>query len=344
MKVDFRFQRFTQQHSLKSRIILYFLYKRCSTVAVLSVIVVSLYFTIANLSLIVTGGSANSQVSLALREASYEDLKPVVSFSNLTWSERSVIFNRIERTGSRTLLTIAEKLSKKYNYTVQTRDAWAMKYMGLGEQKALVHTVNAVKTPFIYDQSVHYIHFPRYGSKQPFWISLVRDPLRRIISLYYYKRYGDVGTRPNASQPTAGKPSFDDCVLKNQPECSLKNVFRVIPYFCGQSAGCRVPNKWALETAKKNVEENFKFVGVLEELNTTFQVLEVLLPQFFHGAPRVHKSIISSGVVDHFKSFPGQPPSEQALTKMKGRLALEYEFYEFVKEKMTKMKNDLGIK
>ncbi|XP_077994911.1 uronyl 2-sulfotransferase-like [Glandiceps talaboti] len=344
MKLDLRFyQPFL--NNAKTRMVLYFMYKRCSIVAVATVILFSVYFSLANLArvydgLVINAGGSGFGDSKSIRDSIEDDLQPVLQFTNLSWSESSIIFNRIERTGSRTLIRVMERLGRKYNYSLITSDDWALKYMGLEDQKALVHDVNKQRTPFVYERSVHYVHFPRFGSKQPAWVSLIRDPLRRIISLYYFKRYGDIGTRPNATD-TSSKPGFDECVTKNQPECSLKNVFRVIPYFCGQSAGCRVPNKWALETAKKNVIENFKFVGVLEEMNTTFQVLEALLPQYFHGASRVYKAIVSSGIVDQFKSFPGVPPSEQALTKMKGRLALEYEFYEFVKERMATLKQDL---
>lgn len=43
-------------------------------------------------------------------------------------------------------------------------------------------------------------------------------------------------------------------------------------------------NQWAFDTAKQNVEKYYQVVGVLEELNTTLDVLEGQIPQFFKRA------------------------------------------------------------
>lgn len=43
-------------------------------------------------------------------------------------------------------------------------------------------------------------------------------------------------------------------------------------------------NQWAFDTAKQNVEKYYQVVGVLEELNTTLDVLEDQIPQFFKRA------------------------------------------------------------
>lgn len=45
---------------------------------------------------------------------------------------------------------------------------------------------------------------------------------------------------------------------------------------------------WALQTAKANVDRYFPVVGVLEELNTTLEVLEEKLPYFFKGVQTLY--------------------------------------------------------
>lgn len=47
----------------------------------------------------------------------------------------------------------------------------------------------------------------------------------------------------------------------------------------------------ALEKAKKNIEESYAVVGVLEHMNVTLQVLEAVLPQFFGGALEMYHSL-----------------------------------------------------
>lgn len=43
-----------------------------------------------------------------------------------------------------------------------------------------------------------------------------------------------------------------------------------------------------LERAKYAVESQYSVVGVLEDLNTTFSVLEKYIPRFFKGATEVY--------------------------------------------------------
>ena len=53
-------------------------------------------------------------------------------------------------------------------------------------------------------------------------------------------------------------------------------------YFCGQHEECGViGSELAFDHARDNLKEFFPVVGILEELHTTFKVLEKKLPRFF---------------------------------------------------------------
>lgn len=63
-------------------------------------------------------------------------------------------------------------------------------------------------------------------------------------------------------------------------------------------------DKWALNQAKENVEHYYPVVGVLEELNSTLEVLESKLPYFFKGVLNLYYrdilgTIFSQGFVVH---------------------------------------------
>ena len=49
-----------------------------------------------------------------------------------------------------------------------------------------------------------------------------------------------------------------------------------------------IKNKWALDKAKSNIEKWYPVVGVLEDLQTTFLVLENRIPKFFHGITKIY--------------------------------------------------------
>ena len=47
-------------------------------------------------------------------------------------------------------------------------------------------------------------------------------------------------------------------------------------------------SKWALETAKANIEKWYPVVGILEDLQMTLFVLEHKLPLYFKGASNIY--------------------------------------------------------
>ena len=137
-----------------------------------------------------------------------------------------------------------------------------------------------------------------------------------------------------------------------------------------------------MEQAKKNVE-NYLVVGILEEYDDFIKVLEKLLPNFFHGAYKQSKTpgimkyhciIINEWIGLLFRYFlrfsannnelfltvsildpsvvpksvlsltrKKQKPSERVLAIAKEYMKLEYEFYDFIKERFHKLKKSLDI-
>ena len=123
-----------------------------------------------------------------------------------------------------------------------------------------------------------------------------------------------------------------------------------IPYFCGDSKECLIlGSRWALEQAKKNIQTNFVMVGILENLSMTHTVLECLLPDQLQGLSKQHEqhhlhvhshhkdpesirykwSLFHSVYKWYITYF-----SEDAKVALKNRLSLEYELYDFVKERL----------
>ena len=43
-----------------------------------------------------------------------------------------------------------------------------------------------------------------------------------------------------------------------------------------------------MQRAKRNVEEHYSVVGILEEMDVTLQVFEKYVPRFFNGATKVY--------------------------------------------------------
>lgn len=120
--------------------------------------------------------------------------------------------------------------------------------------------------------------------EKPLYINIIRKPLDRLVSYYYFLRYGD-DYRPHLVRHRSGDTmSFDDCVKQKKPDCDPKNMWLQIPFFCGHHAECFEPGSaWALQQAKRNLVNEYFLVGTTEELSDFIEMLELSLPRLFQG-------------------------------------------------------------
>ena len=53
---------------------------------------------------------------------------------------------------------------------------------------------------------------------------------------------------------------------------------------------CRTRTLWAVNKAKENIKKHYLFVGVLEDLDTSLHMLEVMLPRYFQAAREIYRN------------------------------------------------------
>lgn len=141
----------------------------------------------------------------------------------------------------------------------------------------------------------------------------MRDPVERVISWFYYVRAPWYFVERKRAFPDLPLPDpewlkkdFETCVLTSDPECvynqgvrreGIGDHRRQTLFFCGHEPSCTPFNSQeALDKAKRAVEENYAVVGVLEDLNTTFSVLEHYVPRFFRGVSRIYHGLYSKSI------------------------------------------------
>lgn len=282
-------------------------------------------------------GHLNNPVDL--RAAVVAKLKPPeqssVALNHLSDSDEDlvVIYNRVPKTGSTSFVNLAYDLCKKNRFHVLHINITAnMHVMSLPNQIRFVNNVtrwNAVK-PALYHGHMAYLDFNRYQTTtRPLYINIVRRPLDRLVSYYYFLRFGD-NYRPSLVRRKSGdKVTFDECVANQQPDCDPKLMWIQIPFFCGHPAECWNPeSEWALEEAKRNLVEKYFLVGITELMEDFVELLEVTVPRIFNGSLHLYQHSNKSHLRQTTSKL--EPTKETVAAVQKTRVwQMENEFYEF---------------
>jgi len=273
--------------------------------------------------------------------------------------EDVLYFNRIPKTGSENFVYILTALSRDNNFTHYRFGKPDPRHLTEIEQKNHVNRVlSKPSRPLSYDRHVHFIDFSIYNSSQPIWFSIMRDPVDKFLSRYYYNRGGkailyDKMVERNesliigVSKDEWKKKDIVQCIFdEKDDECNLKPGSKAdlaMPYFCGQQDECSVlQSKWALETAKANIERWYPVVGILEDLQMTLFVLENELPLYFKGASHTYFRQLKEPHKNRGKSRRSLP--QNARQYLRKKLSYEYELYKFVKQRLKNQQKLLKLK
>ncbi|XP_005919847.1 heparan sulfate 2-O-sulfotransferase 1 [Haplochromis burtoni] len=247
-----------------------------------------------------------------------------------------IIYNRVPKTASTSFTNIAYDLCGKNRFHVlHINTTKNNPVMSLQDQVRFVRNVTSWREmkPGFYHGHVAYLDFSKHGVKgKPLYINVVRDPIERLVSYYYFLRFGD-DYRPGLRRRKQGdKKTFDECVSSGGSDCAPEKLWLQIPFFCGHYSECwNAGSRWALEQAKYNLVNEYLLVGVTEELEDFIMILEAALPRFFKGATDLYRT----GKKSHLrKTTEKKPPTKETIAKLQQSniWKIENEFYEFALE------------
>ncbi|XP_070554801.1 uronyl 2-sulfotransferase-like [Ptychodera flava] len=239
-------------------------------------------------------------------------------------------------------MAVVERVSIRNNFAHVKSKEYRSRTVSEDEEVELLSEIMNITEPFLYNRHLDFIDFEKHGIEDaPMYINLIRDPVERKISLFHYLRFGDIQHMRETSKRNVNV-TFEECVLGMHDECSGGKI-TIIPYFCGQSDRCREDVEWALETAKRNVVEKYVFVGIMEDFERSLRIFQYLMPQFFRSAPKAYKIIKRKNVMSKFKSVSRKESPETVKEIMRGRMYLDYEFYNFIKERMLLIEKQMEM-
>ena len=266
----------------------------------------------------------------------------------MTYSKKTIVivYNRVPKSGSSSMIALLTMLSRRYQRFIfkHSPNHWE-RQMSLEKQIELSDLLsryadNVGDRSLVFNRHFYFFQL-RSTSKAVFkYINMVRDPLQRAISAYDYTRYRYL-TRERARKRIS--PSFVNLTIEQclQSENSVKCAGAsyggaTIAFFCGQSSVChgkqtRSMMNAAVSLAKSNIERFYLWVGVLEYLESSLELLESIAPNIFHGITTLYREKMK-GV--HKNVTPGKYRnliSNKTRAILRERLEPEYELYEFVR-------------
>jgi len=297
-------------------------------------------------------------LSTAQEREEYRKLDPLELNNTRKAVKETLFFNRVPKVGSQTTMELLKSLSVKNNFHYHKDRTQKVETIKLSsrEEKWLSNLLDFFSPPSVYVKHVCFVNFTKYGLPMPIYVNMVRDPIERVISWYYYVRAPWYFVERKRAFPDLPLPNpnwlrkdYETCVRRGDNECRYTegderdDFGQLTEFFCGQEDECTGFNtEVAMKKAKENVERHYAVVGVLEELNKTLTVLEHYVPRFFKGAldvywnevqifSKINRNIYKPSVAEDVKDI------------VRKNFTRELEFFDFCKQRLHKQYMALNL-
>lgn len=300
-----------------------------------------------------TGASRaiHRELNTAQEEMDYGKLDPM-ELNNTRKAKKDILFfNRVPKVGSQTTMELLKSLSikNKFHYHKDRTQKVETIKLTMSEEKWLSNLLDFFNPPSVYVKHVCFVNFTQFDLDMPIYVNMVRDPVERVISWYYYVRAPWYFVERKRAFPDLPLPNpnwlrkdYDTCVRRGDKECRYQDgderddFGQLTEFFCGQEDDCTGFNtEIAMRKAKENVEKHYAVVGVLEELNKTLTVLEHYVPRFFKGAKDVYWNEIQ--IFSRINRNIYKPPVAEATKDIvRKNFTRELEFFDFCKQRLHK--------
>jgi len=281
----------------------------------------------------------------------YGRLDPRALNNTMHARKEVLFFNRVPKVGSQTTMELMKSLSMRNNFHYhkdRTQKVETIK-LSYSEEKRLTNLVDSFNPPSVYVKHVCFSNFTRFGHPMPIYVNMVRDPVERVISWYYYVRAPWYFVERKRAFPDLPLPNpnwlrkdFETCVRRGDKECRYiegterDDFGQLTEFYCGQGEECTGFNtEIAMRKAKENVERHYAVVGVLEDLNKTLTVLEHYVPRFFKGALETYWKEVH--IFSKINRNIYKPKVEEATkVVVRQNFTRELEFFDFCKQRLHK--------
>ena len=193
-----------------------------------------------------------------------------------------VVYNRVPQCGSSILIQLAEKLAIRNNFTLVVDDEFKPNAKRIGE------VISNLPPRTFY---VNHCGFWPAAPPDVAWINLLREPVARTMSGYYYKvdpaARGEGPVREALEELQQEKKcgcfkrEFDMCVRQRRNKNCPLDMSSAASYFCSPDEAC------SIELAHARATSRYAFVALADEMVRSVASLEAILPSWFAGASEI---------------------------------------------------------
>ncbi|XP_028412134.1 heparan sulfate 2-O-sulfotransferase hst-2-like isoform X1 [Dendronephthya gigantea] len=251
---------------------------------------------------------------------------------------RVVFYNRIFKSASSTMSSFFKKCSKRlgYIFTKDFTEEW--------ENENISHPIltriqaQIARSKKLNKKLMAVAHLYFREDIDSAYINLLREPVARFISHYYYCRSPNRYAHKLKRLKELGhfNVTIEKCLEKQYEGCVWNHMTR---FFCGPQAFCKSGSDEALAAAKHNMLHYYASVGIMEYINEFVMVLHKRLPDFVLPPPRdgMRKKKVTKGVTKN-----GISESTRSMIINANRADIQ--LYEFAKDLLFKQALNCGIK
>ncbi|KAK7065483.1 hypothetical protein SK128_007193 [Halocaridina rubra] len=271
----------------------------------------------------VSNGFNEGEENLGLQEIRRLNGGDSFNDMNFTSQDTNIVFyNRVPKCGSTTFEEIIRILAKKNHFLHYHSHLYNQRSISKEAQLNIQDVLRETTAgqPLLYDRHLYYFNATNLAKKEVTWINIIRDPTERFISSFYFnrerERWETIENLKIRKRPPENwfNMNLESCVKERKPQCYLPSGLETemqLTYMCGQESFCKIlGDKKALIQAKKNVEESFAVVGILENLPLTFKVLELYIPRYFRG---ITSTVYGQGIKGSSSTMNFTPPDARIL-------------------------------
>ncbi len=305
------------------------------------------------------GHGSNKYSTCAMREIikslNTPDLDMQTVSKAIAWLKhcKSIYFMRIPKCATRTLFELFKDLQKQNNFVLVD---WLHKeYPKPGTFEFTNNVTNGFNIPAIHGRENYYVNFSRYGLPPPLYTTIVRHPIDRLVSQYYFQIYGsgenDIHQRGMLElNRHCRNKTIDDIILN--PRSFYRRIFNIYninhpcwPPFPVQYDFFCDPVCWELTkkvprhiTATKIMESEFLLVGLAEDMHSYVKCLEFLLPNYFADLTE-HYVYGQQDLGKQFKTASKPKLKPETRQKLETLMKNDIDFYERVKQRFYRLCN-----